>query len=113
MSKIAVFVSHLSRLYYIGFGGVFTDRWRVFHHLTNWACCSWLTQIMSSSALGSPPNAIGLTYHFPFKAFTLDEVYVRRNVKRKKILNVEWDGGNGCPAERSGAKAASHPASTS
>ena len=52
---------------------------------------------MLSSALGSPPNAIGLTYHFtfPFKAFSLDEVYVWRNVKRRQILKVEWDGGYG------------------
>jgi hypothetical protein len=33
--------------------------------------------------------------YLPFKAFSLDEVYVWRNVKRRQILKVEWDGGNG------------------
>ena len=40
-------------------------------------------------------DGLDLPLYLPLKAFILDEVYVWRNVKRRKILKVERDGGNG------------------
>src|SRR4029077_14884081 len=66
----------------MGFGGVFTDRWRLFHHLTRGACCSWPTRVMLSSALGSPPKTIGLSYHTSFRSKRSAETDIESRVGR-------------------------------
>jgi hypothetical protein len=45
--------------------------------------------------IASERDWLDVPLYLPFKAFSLDEVYVGRNVKRRQILKVEWDGGNG------------------